>query len=377
MLIGIVAGETSGDHLGAGLVAKIKKQHPQAQFFGIGGPRMRALGVESIVPMDTITVMGLEELFSKLYNVLKTRRTLLKRFNELKPDVFVGVDVPDFNLWLEERLRVAGIPTVHLVSPTVWAWRGYRVHRIRRAVSHMLALFPFEADYFRDNNVPVTFIGHPLAADIEQGDEKKTIRERMGIAVDTSVLAILPGSRSSEIKRLGPVFIETAGVLKKQNPNLKLLIPCASAEIKNQLEKIIDPALTITLCDGQSREVMIASDVVLLASGTAALEAALLQRPMVVAYKVSMATYLLVKLFGHVDFYSMPNHLVTPSVVPEFIQNNAVSKRIVPAVTDLLERPDLRREISSKFSEIHKTLKQPTIAMAAEIVLKLAHKRSG
>lgn len=377
MLIGIVAGEPSGDQLGAGLVAQIKEHYPDARFFGIGGPKMKALGVESVVSMDTITVMGLEGLLKKLNGVLKTRRTLLKRFKEIEPDVFVGVDVPDFNLWLEERLRVSGIPTVHLVSPTVWAWRGYRIHRIRRAVSHMLALFPFEADYFRENDIPVTYIGHPLAADIEQGDEKKTIREEMEIPDQVSLLAILPGSRTSEVKRLGPLFIETARRLTRLHPDLRFLVPCASREIKQYLEQMIEPALKITLCDGHSREVMIASDVVLLASGTAALEAALLQRPMVVAYKVSLATYLMVKLFGHVDYYSMPNHLINPPVVPEFIQQKAVPEEVVPAISKLLTQPELRREISTKFSELHKTLNKPTLAIAAEIVMKLVHRRNG
>ena len=369
--IAIVAGETSGDALGAGLIRALRERVPQMSIEGICGPRMCAEGAVSLFEMDSISIMGLDGLFGNIRKILRIRRQLAERFVQNPPDIFIGIDVPDFNLSLEKRLKEAGIPTVHYVSPTVWAWRGYRIHKIRRAVSRMLALFPFEVDFYQRHGVPVTCVGHPVADEIELMPLDQA-RSELGIDTSGSVLALLPGSRSSEVSRLAPVFAETALELAQKIPELFFVIPCANEKIRPELEALLCahlPPNRYQLVHGQARLALRASNAALLASGTAALEAALLSTPMVVAYKVSLPSYLMVKAFSSVEHYSMPNHLLEQPAVPEFIQRDATAGNLMPAVLRLLEDPTANESMRRQLGGILQNLKMDASERAAEAVL--------
>jgi len=289
-----VAGEVSGDVLGAGLIRELKKRLPNVEFEGIAGPRMQRDGCTSLYPMDALTVMGFEAL-ERVPQILRIRRELAQRFLANPPDLFIGIDAPDFNLGLERRLRDGGVRTVHYVSPTVWAWRRWRIHKIKRAVDHMLALFPFEEDFYRQRSVPVTFVGHPLADVIPMRYDQGAVRKELGLPLDRRIVALLPGSRMSELRRLADVFVQTALWLYRRHPELHFVAPFASEQTKAVFEQAIErhaaQALPITVQSFRSREAMGAADIVLCASGTATLEAALLGRPMVVTYRVSRFSY--------------------------------------------------------------------------------------
>ncbi len=373
MRIGIVAGEVSGDALGAGLVSAIRERAPETEFIGICGPKMLQLGVRSLYPMDRISIIGLDGLVSSLFQILAIRRALKSEYFRDKPDVFVGIDVPDFNLGLEARLKASGVPTVHYVSPTVWAWRGYRIHKIRRAVSHMLTLFPFEADYYRRFDVPVTYVGHPIADQVAVEIDPAVERNRLGIAPCGPLIALLPGSRGSEVRRLGPLFIDTANRLVALRPDAQFVVPFANAATRQLFESYVNSAggARLHLIDGSSRQAIAAADLALLASGTAALEAALLRTPMVVAYKVSPFTYGLVRLFGRVTHYSMPNNLLDEPLVPEFIQGNATADNLLWALLDYLDNSDKTRVCVEKFRGIHNELRRDANRRAADAILTL------
>ncbi len=372
--IGVVAGETSGDFLGARLIHAIKTRCPDAVITGICGPKMVALGAVSMFPMESISVMGLDDLATRLLSILKTRRQLAEHFINNPPDVFVGIDVPDFNLGLEAKLRKHGIRTVHYVSPTVWAWRGYRIRKIQRAVSHMLTLFPFEAEYYRKHLVPVTFVGHPIADEIDPNVNVTSLRKSFGVTA-TQLVALLPGSRKSELEALGTLFIDVANTLCEQHRDIEFIAPFADDETKSYFDNLLQKRrqdLPIQVVKGMSRQAIAASDVALLASGTAALEAALFARPMVVAYKVSWLTGVLVKMFAHVRYFSMPNNLLEGPVVPELLQHEATSENLTTAVARFLDDPTLRNEVSSRLSTIYDTLKKSASERAADIVLGIA-----
>ena len=295
MQIAIVAGELSGDLLGAGLMAVLKINYPQARFTGIGGPEMLAQGFKTVVPLERLAVMGLVEVLRHLPELLSIRRQLYQRLLADPPAVFIGIDAPDFNLSLERRLRASKIPTVHYVSPSVWAWRPWRVRKIARAVNLMLTLLPFEADFYRDHQVAVRYVGHPLADMIPFHNDGAAARLALGLtlAADARIVAVLPGSRSGEVNRLGPLLLDTVVWLHRQRPELHFLMPAATPALSRLLATLIAeraPGLPLTLIQGQSRTVMAASDVALLASGTATLEAMLLKRPMVAAYRVAPLT---------------------------------------------------------------------------------------
>ena len=335
---------------------------------------MRSAGCDTLYDMDRIEVMGLDGLFGKFFDILKIRSNLYRIMMADPPDLFIGIDVPDFNLSLEAKLKKRKIPTLHYVSPTVWAWRGYRIHKIRKAVNRMLALFPFEADYYRKNNIAVTCVGHPIADEIDQPD-KQGAREKLGldISVESKLIALLPGSRRSEVSRLAEVFVEVANNLLKTNPELKFILPFANKKVAGIFRETVGAIenLPITLLDGQSRLAMEASDVVLLASGTAALEAALLRKPHVVAYKVSALTYWLVQKLGHVTHYSMPNNLLETPLVPEFIQDSANQEDIAGALRLYIEDQQAVWKIEQKFEELHQTLKLDANTQACNAVLKM------
>ncbi len=378
--VAIVVGEASGDLLGAGLMEALQRARPDLRFVGIGGPRMLALGCRGIVAMERISLLGFDELFDKVVDILRIRRDLARRFLASRPALFIGIDAPDFNLPLARRLRRAGITTVHYVSPTVWAWRGYRIRKIRRAVDHMLTLFPFEADYYRRQGVPVTFVGHPLADQIPDTVDRDAQRRALGLRCAGRIVALLPGSRLSELRRLAPVFVRTARWLHERDPALRFVAPFVNGETRAYFEHVLGAegaqALPVTLVDGQARTAMAAADVVLVASGTAALEAALLRRPMVVAYRVSAWSYPLLKLIVSVRTFSMPNHLAGFRLVPEFIQRDAVPEKLGPALEHFLNDPAAVAAVQAAFARIHGVLRSDASTRAAAVVLQLLSGRS-
>lgn len=370
--IGIVAGEASGDILGVGLIEAIRKTHPDTIFEGIGGSRMIAQGFNSHVPMERLSVMGLFEVLSRLFELLKIRRNLAARFINNPPDIFIGIDAPDFNLQLEKKLKSAGIKTVQYVSPQVWAWRQNRVKHIAESVNQILALLPFEQTFYRDHNVPVTFVGHPLADTIDLETPKLPAREALQLTADDTVLALLPGSRSSEVKKLASTFLDTALHCQREMPECKVLIAALSEKTKDLIaEQLTEfPQLkNVSISVGRSREVMAAADVLLVASGTVTLEAALLKRPMVVAYKVSKMTYRIAKKMIKVDHIALANLLSKKPMVPEFIQDEATPERLSAALLNYLRNDEAAKQQTDTFMDIHLQLRQNASAKAAEAVL--------
>lgn len=372
--IGIVAGEPSGDNLGAGLINALKSKLPNASYVGIGGPKMRAAGCDTLYDMDQIELMGVDGLFGKLGDILKIRSALFRKFKNNPPDLFIGIDVPDFNIGLEYKLKKRKIRTIHYVSPTVWAWRGYRIHKIRRAVSHMLTLFPFEARYYEKHNVPVTCVGHPIADEIKEPNKIKA-RAKLGLDAsgETLLIGLLPGSRRSEVKKLGPVFYRAIGRIYKSNPDIQFVLPFANQNVAKTFSNVVGKIdhLPITTFDGQSRTAIEASDVVVLASGTAALEAALLRRPHVVVYKLSAITYWLFRRLRHVNYYSMPNQLLPNPVIPELVQEDATAENIVDAVNGYLNDSEKVQQLEKDCAEVHRQLKRDANLQASETIIRL------
>lgn len=368
----MVAGEVSGDLLGAGLVHALKKRYPNIEFTGIGGPRMAENGFVSSYPMDELTVLGVSEVFGKIGRILAIRRKLAASLVKNPPDVFVGIDAPDFNLPLEQKLREKGIPCVHYVSPTVWAWRRYRLKKIARSVDHMLTLLPFEVSLYRERSIPVTFVGHPMADQIPMHPDTRAAREALGLPVDKVIIALLPGSRKSELERHARLFVETAQWIHQRNSKLHFVAAPVDDSTRKQFEQaLVDchgRGLPIDIITGKAREVMTASDLVVLASGTAALEAALLKKPMVVTYKVSFATYVIVKLLSHVKYYSMPNNLAGKELVPEIMQYQATPENIGRAVEHILTNPHIRDQLVKELEQMHRDLKRDGDVLAAEVV---------
>lgn len=372
--VGIVAGEVSGDILGAGLIQSIRKRYPNASFEGIGGDLMIEQGFKSHVPMERLSVMGLVEVLGRIFELIGIRRRLKNYFLKSRPDIFVGIDAPDFNIGLELALRKKGIKTGHYVSPSVWAWRQNRVFKIARAVDLMLTLFPFEAKFYKAHKIAVRFVGHPLADLIPISPDKKDARKALALDEKAQFVAILPGSRAGEISYIGESFIKTAQWLYERNPNLQFILPCVNDQRRSQIMTIISElgcsGLPIHLVDGKSRDVMAASDVVILASGTAALEAMLLKRPMVVAYRVSSITYYLMKRLLKVPFVSLPNLLAGKELVPELLQDQAQPELIGQKV---LERLDTNQGLQTQesFKTLHLELKLNASEQAADAVSEL------
>jgi lipid-A-disaccharide synthase len=374
--VAMVAGEASGDILGSGLIKSIRKRYPNAVFEGIGGPLMLEQGFKSQVPMERLSVMGLIEVLGRIFELLGIRRRLKKYFLKTRPDVFIGIDAPDFNIGLELALRKKGIKTGHYVSPSVWAWRQKRVFKIAKAVDLMLTLFPFEAKFYKAHQVAVRFVGHPLADLIPIQSNKESARKQFGIDPLSKVVALLPGSRTGEIAYIAKSFIEAAKWLYEKDPSIVFLLPYVNNERKLQIEEIIalyGQNLTIKLVEGRSREVMAASDVVLLASGTATLEAMLLKRPMVVSYRVSAVTHYIMKRLLKAPFISLPNLLANKELVPELIQDQAQPERIGQCILDRLDQ-DKSQEMQASFLELHKQLKCDASEQAADAVIKLIEK---
>jgi len=369
--VALVAGEASGDILGSGLMQSLKAQHPDVSFIGVGGPRMEAEGLRSYFPMERLSVMGLFEVLGRLFELILRRRRLVRTLIAERPDVFIGIDAPDFNLGLELKLRRAGIRTVHYVSPSVWAWRQKRVFKIREACDLMLTLFPFEAQFYQEHGVPVRFVGHPLANTIPLQVDRVPARAALGLPQDGEVVALMPGSRGGEVSRLGPLFLDAAERLSHMRPGLQFVVPCASQPRREQLEQMLEErSLQMDLLDGQSHEALAACDAVLIASGTATLEALLHNRPMVVAYRVANMTYRLLRHFMKTTLFSLPNLLAGRQLVPEFIQDAATPDVLAVAMASLL---DNGQEQTENFAAIHQTLRQDASVQAAEAVLELVN----
>lgn len=372
--IGVVAGEPSGDVLAAGMIAEIKKQYPDAIIEGIGGSNMQAAGCKSLFDMETLSVMGLVEVLSHLPAILKVKKELLAHFEKYPPDVFVGVDAPDFNLRVEKALKARGIPTVHYVSPTVWAWRENRIHKIKAAVNRVLGLFPFEQAVYDKYNVPYTFVGHTMADTVALMPDKAEARASLSLDESKPVLAVLPGSRRGEVATLTPVFLDTMRLVRKQLPDCQFVIPAANeyrlAEIENFLSTHCDrllPRDAITLLAGQSREAMIASDTILLASGTATLEAMLCKRPMVTAYKLAPMTYRMMQWLYKAPYFALPNLLANKRLIPELLQDDVNPETLCKHVMHYFTSDNT--DLIKVFTEIHSTLKCDADKMSANAVL--------
>jgi len=371
--LAVVAAEPSGDRLGAGVLAALRDQYGDLELRGIGGPEMARLGLDSRCDIHDLSVMGVEDLFRKLPRALNVRRKLLADLLRDPPDLFLGIDSPDFNLTLERKLRNAGIPTAHLVSPTVWAWRGYRLRKIRKSVDHMLVLFPFEEVFYRERGIPATCVGHPAARETAALD-RATVREKFGLESDEVVIAVLPGSRESEINRLGSIFAQAIDQIASRHSRARFLVPLANPRVQSLFEGILARSPiggAITLLNGQAREVLAASDVALLASGTAALEAALVGTPMVVAYRVSWLSYWLARLLAKTDKVSMPNHLLPTPLIPEFLQTQASPPALANAISALLEDKQRLEETSEALLGIRDALNLDTNALIAQRVTEL------
>lgn len=371
----MVAGEASGDLLGASLLSGLAARLPAGlTAAGIGGPRMRAAGFDAWWPMDRLSVFGYVEVLRELPDILRIRAALRRRLLADPPSVFVGIDAPDFNFGLETALRGAGIPTVHFVSPSLWAWRGGRIHKIVRAADHMLCLFPFEPEIYARAGMAATFVGHPLADQIPLQPDPAAARQRAGVAAGGPLVSVLPGSRRSEIRMIGPVFFEAMALMQQREPSLRFLMPAATPGVRALLAPLIDahPGLALTVTDGGAHNALEAADAVLTKSGTSTLEAALYKKPMVISYKVPWITGQIMRRQGYLPYVGLPNILARRFVVPELLQHNATPEALATATLAQLNDDANRRSLEALFTQMHHTLRRDTAARASEIVADMA-----
>lgn len=376
--IGIVAGEASGDILGAGLLAELKQRFPDIKIEGIGGELMQAEGCNSLYPMERLSVMGLVEVLGRLRELIGIRRSLVKHFTAQRPDLFIGIDSPDFTLNLEGKLRLAGISTVHYVSPSVWAWRSKRVFKILKTTDLMLTLFPFEAKFYQQHAMPVEFVGHPLANMIPVEPDQASARADLNLPYEQKIVALMPGSRGGELKYLAEPFLDTARWLLKRNADLVFVMPAANQERFDHLRALIDRGysdLPIKLVLKRSREVLTAADAVLIASGTATLEALLLKKPMVVAYRMAPVTYMILSRLVSSKYISLPNLLADAPLVPEILQKDVRPEILGPAIEQALVDSDEQSALKQKFYEIHLQLRQDASKKAADAIIRLLQSR--
>jgi lipid-A-disaccharide synthase len=372
--IAVVAGEASGDALGGELIRALKRRYPGARFDGIGGPAMCRQGLLSFYPMDTLSVMGLTEVVRHLPRLWRVRRELIRHYRANPPDLFVGIDSPDFNLGLARALKQSVIPTAHYVSPTVWAWRQGRIKGIARSVNHMLTLLPFEASFYEEHGVPVTFVGHPAADRFALETDVGGYRSALGLEHSQRVLTVLPGSRTGEIERLGTAFMAAAAELQRRLPGLRVLVPVARPGLRPAIEGAVQRAgLDARLIDDGSERAMGAADAILTKSGTATLEAMLLKKPMVVGYRVAAPTAWLVRRLGllRVTHFALPNLLAGRLVVPEFIQEAVEPGALADALERLLTDGHLAADLRACFTEQHQRLRRGASDRAAETLAGL------
>lgn len=377
MRIALVAGEASGDQLGAGLIAELRVRFPQAEFAGIGGPAMRAAGLDAWHDSQELAVMGLAEVLSHLPRLLRLRSRLRKRLLAWKPDVFVGIDAPDFNLGVEKWLKRRGIRTVHYVSPSVWAWREGRAAKLGESADRVLCLFPMEPPIYAKHAVDARFVGHPLADAIALEPDRAAARHALAVDLTAPVLAILPGSRLGEIAKMLPVFLDAAELIAGQMPALQILLPAANAQcdaaIRERLHARPAMAARVRVLDGDAQRAMIAGDVVLLASGTAALEGMLCKRPMVVGHRISPTTYRIVTRLGLLKsrFVSLPNVLADAPLIPELLQHDCIPEKLAASCLRWFGQPQTVEALLPRFAEIHRQLRCDASARAADAVAEL------
>jgi lipid-A-disaccharide synthase len=378
--IGIIAGEASGDILAAGLIKQLKKRYPNATFEGIAGPKMQAQGCQSLFDMEELSVMGLVEVLSRIRRLLFVRKSMLNYFIANPPDVFIGVDAPDFNLGLELKLKKSGIKTVQYVSPTVWAWREKRIFKIAKATHLVLSIFPFEKQVYDKHQIPCEFVGHTMADDIAIKPDKQKARRSLHLSENDIVLAVLPGSRKREVDTLLDVFMQSCLLLKADIAEFKVLIPVVNRQRKKQIDEYMQtfvPDLSIQVVIGHARESMIASDAVLLASGTATLEAMLCKKNMVTAYKLSGVTYQMMKWLYKAKYFALPNVLADEKLIPELLQDDvtasAISKLLLPMLT--AQNEEQQQTLVAKFETLHGSLKKDADVQAAIAVSNLIEKQ--
>ncbi len=373
--IAIIAGEASGDLLAARLILALRQRCPALQFEGIAGVEMQAAGCHSLFPLEKLSVMGLVEVLVHLPELLSIRKQLFERWRDNPPDLFIGVDAPDFNLPLAAKLHAIGIPTVHYVSPSVWAWRAKRVRKMRGNIDLMLTLFPFEVDFYHKHGITAEFVGHPLADEVDFDASRGTARQQLGLPLDKRILAILPGSRSGEVRRLAADFWQAALQLQQKYPDLQCVTPAASPRLRQELEAIRQqtaPGLRLTVLDGQSRTLMQAADYILLASGTAVLEGMLAGRLMVAAYRVAPLTAWLIRTFKllKVRFVTLPNNLAGEELVPELLQEQVTPAHLVVALENLFTLSAERQQYTlQRFQALHQQLRKTASDSAANAIL--------
>jgi lipid-A-disaccharide synthase len=378
--IALVAGEASGDNLGGGLLRALRARQPMLRAFGVAGPRMVEAGCEAWVSYEELAIMGLAEILKHLPRLLRLRRDLVARLLEVRPDVFVGIDSPEFNLRVAAQLKARGIPTVQYVSPQVWAWRQGRVRTIGQSVDLVLCVLPFESKFYDAHDVRAVFVGHPLADRIPLESPPAPARAALGLDAQAPTVAVLPGSRRGEVVKLGGPFAATLAWLHERRPDIRFVAPMANASVRALFEDSLAqqaPAVPVTLVDGRAQEALAAADAVLVASGTATLETALVKRPMVVAYRLAPLTAWLMRglKLMKADYFSQPNLLAGRQVVPEYLQDDVRPDVLGPAVLAQLERPD-RADLVATFTGIHETLRCDASARAADAVLELLRQRS-
>jgi lipid-A-disaccharide synthase len=373
--IAMVAGEASGDLLGSHLIAALKTQLPDAVFYGIGGPKMQGQGFDSWWPMEKLSVMGYWDALKHYREIAGIRRQLKRRLLDLKPDIFIGIDAPDFNLGLETDLKSAGVRTIHYVSPSIWAWRGGRIKKIGRAVNRLLALFPMEPQLYEKERIPVTYVGHPLADIIPLQTSKQAVREKLSLPRDYPVFALLPGSRKGELEMMAETFVETAKIIRERFlPTAIFVVPLTTRETRLQFEMAIYQKqagdVPFRLLFGHAQDALGAADVSLVASGTATLEAALLKRPMVITYKIAKFSYWLMKRMAYLPFVGLPNILAGRFVVPEILQDQATPENLAEALVKLYQDKDNAAAVEETFTDIHLQLRQNTAEKAARAVIE-------
>ncbi len=374
LTIGLVAGETSGDILGAGLIRALKQQVPNARFVGVAGPLMQAEGCEAWYEMEELAVMGIVEVLGRLPRLLSIRKDLTQRFTELQPDIFVGIDAPDFNITLEGKLKSTGIKTIHYVSPSVWAWRQKRVFKIGRSTNLVLAFLPFEKAFYDRFDVPCRFIGHTMADAIALNPDKQAARERLNIPATSKCLALLPGSRHSEVEMLSADFLKTATLLSNHFTDLQIVVPLVNQKRRQQFDEIkqqVAPELNVHILDGQARDAMMAADATLLASGTAALECMLTKCPMVVGYRMKPFTFWLAQRLVKTPYVSLPNLLAGKEIVKELLQDECQPEQLAAQLLPLLEGGEQVDALKQTFLQLHQLIRCDADKQAADAVLDL------
>ncbi len=379
LTIAISVGEASGDTLGAHLIEALRQQYPAIRFVGIAGPKMKALGCESLFEQEKLAVRGFVEVIRRLPEILAIRKGLIHEMKRIRPDVFIGIDAPDFNLGVAKKLKAEGIKTIHYVSPSIWAWRQERVHKIVKEVDEVLCLFPMEPELYEKAGGRATYVGHPLAQTMPVVVNKESMRERLKLECDVPIFTLMPGSRVSEIEYMAPIFFQAARIIHEQYPQAKFLLPVATAATREKVIELLEKAeyqgLPVQLLSAHADLACVASDVVLVTSGTATLEVALCKRPMVISYKISALTYWWVKNKIKVPFVGLPNVLLNKMAVPELLQHDATPEKLAEALLYWYNNPEAVAQIEQDFTAMHELLKQDTSYLAAKAVLDWVHEK--